>query len=204
MGTIASGPGSIGGIEFDSVYTQEEVLAADVPEYPVEDGFTTSDNVSIKATVLTVVAIIANNPITWASRHGSSSNRVGEIKRQLKKLFTTKRPVTYVSNGETWENMVVQGLKFPDDKESGDSIKATLTLKQITITEKQTALVTISFPRGGTSSTNAGSVSSKKSGTTGKSKSASSSKKSASTSSSKKNGSSIAYGTFSKLGLFSK
>ena len=143
MGTIASGPGSIGGIEFDSVYTQEEVLAADVPEYPVEDGFTTSDNVNIKATVLTVVAIIANNPITWASRHGSSSNRVGEIKRQLKKLFTTKRPVTYVSNGETWENMVVQGLKFPDDKESGDSIKATLTLKQITITEKQTALVTI-------------------------------------------------------------
>ena len=170
----------------------------------MEDGFTTSDNVNIKATVLTVVAIIANNPITWASRHGSSSNRVGEIKRQLKKLFPTQRPVTYVSNGETWENMVVQGLKFPDDKESGDSIKATLTLKQITITEKQTALVTISFPRGGTSSTNAGSVSSKKSGTTGKSKSASSSKKSASTSSSKKNGSSIAYGTFSKLGLFSK
>ena len=201
MGTIASGPGSIGGIEFDSVYTQEE---ADVPEYPVEDGFTTSDNVNIKATVLTVVAIIANNPVTWASRHGSSSNRVGEIKRQLKKLFTTKQPVTYVSNGETWENVAVQGLKFPDDKESGDSIKVTLTLKQITITEKQTALVTISFPRGGTSSTNAGSVSSKKSSTTGKSKSASSSKKNASTSSSNKNGSSIAYGVFSKLGLFSK
>lgn len=203
MGTIASGPGSIGGIEFDSVYTQEEVLDADVPEYPVEDGFTTSDNVNIKATVLTVVALIANHPVTWVSRHGSSFNRVGEIKRQLKKLFTTKQPVTYVSNGETWENVVVQGLKFPDDKESGDSVKVTLTLKQITITEKQTALVTISFPRGGTSSTNAGSVSSKKSSAASKS-TTSSSKKSASTSSSNKNGSSIAYGAFSKLGLFSK
>ena len=204
MGTIASGPGSIGGIEFDSIYTQEEVLDADVPEYPVEDGFTTSDNVNIKSTVLTVVAIIANHPVTWASRHGSSANRVGEIKRQLKKLFTTKQPVTYVSNGETWENVVVQGLKFPDDKESGDSIKVTATLKQITITEKQTALVTISFPRGGTSSTNAGSVSSKKSSAASKSsKSSASSSKSSSTSSSK-NGSSIAYGAFSKLGLFSK
>lgn len=199
MGTIASGPGSIGGIEFDSVYTQEEVLDADVPEYPVEDGFTTSDNVNIKATVLTVVALVANHPVTWASRHGSSSNRVGEVKRQLKKLFTAKQPVTYVSNGETWENVVVQGLKFPDDKESGDSIKVTITLKQITITEKQTALVTISFPRGGTSSTNAGSVSSKKSSSATKSNSTSSS-----TSSGNKNGSSIAYGAFSKFGLFSK
>ena len=199
MGTIASGPGSIGGIEFDSVYTQEEVLDADVPEYPVEDGFTTSDNVNIKATVLTVVALVANHPVTWASRHGSSSNRVGEVKRQLKKLFTAKQPVTYVSIGETWENVVVQGLKFPDDKESGDSIKVTITLKQITITEKQTALVTISFPRGGTSSTNAGSVSSKKSSSATKSNSTSSS-----TSSGNKNGSSIAYGAFSKFGLFSK
>ena len=199
MGTIASGPGSIGGIEFDSVYTQEEVLDADVPEYPVEDGFTTSDNVNIKATVLTVVALVANHPVTWASRHGSSSNRVGEVKRQLKQLFTAKQPVTYVSNGETWENVVVQGLKFPDDKESGDSIKVTITLKQITITEKQTALVTISFPRGGTSSTNAGSVSSKKSSSATKSNSTSSS-----TSSGNKNGSSIAYGAFSKFGLFSK
>ena len=165
----------------------------------MEDGFTTSDNVNIKATVLTVVALVANHPVTWASRHGSSSNRVGEVKRQLKKLFTAKQPVTYVSNGETWENVVVQGLKFPDDKESGDSIKVTITLKQITITEKQTALVTISFPRGGTSSTNAGSVSSKKSSSATKSNSTSSS-----TSSGNKNGSSIAYGAFSKFGMFSK
>lgn len=65
MGVRASSPASLGGIEFDSVKTKDEQLSAEVPEYATESGYTTSDDIIVKATTLTVTATIANRPVTW-------------------------------------------------------------------------------------------------------------------------------------------
>lgn len=162
MGVIATSPAVLGGIEFDSVLTKDEQLSAEVPDFATEKGYSVSDTIIIKPTTLSVEAVIANRPVTWLSRHGSSSNRVAEVTRQLRKIFVDRELVTYSANGDTWDNMAITSLNIPDDAESGDAIKVSFILKQVTVTRKQTALVTVSFPRGGTSSTNAGSVSSKK------------------------------------------
>lgn len=163
MGVKASSPASLGGIEFDSVITKDEQLTAEAPDFATEKGYSVGDTIIIKPTTLSIEAVVANRPVTWFSRHGSSANRISEVTRQLRKMFVDRKLVTYSANGDTWDNMAIVGLSIPDDAESGDSIKVSISLKQITVTEKQTALVTVSFPRGGTSGTNAGSVSSKKS-----------------------------------------
>lgn len=193
MGVRASSPASLDGIEFDSVKTKDEQLSAEVPEYATESGYTTSDDIIVKATTLTVTATIANRPVTWYGRHGSSANRVAEVTRQLRKLFVSRKLVTYIANGDTWENMALSGLKIPDDAESGDSVTVEFSLTQVTVTEKKTALVVVSFPRGGTTKTNAGSVSTKK--TTSKTASS----KSSSSSSSSSKGSSIAKGMLNRV-----
>ena len=172
MGVRASSPASLGGIEFDAVKTKDEQLSAEVPEYATENGYTTSDDIIVKATTLNVTA---------------------EVTRQLRKLFVSRKLVTYIANGDTWENMALSSLKIPDDAESGDSVTVEFSLTQVTVTEKKTALVVVSFPRGGTTKTNAGSVSTKK--TT--SKTASSKSSSSSRSSSK--GSSIAKGMLNRV-----
>ena len=146
MGVRASSPASLGGIEFDAVKTKDEQLSAEVPEYATENGYTTSDDIIVKATTLNVTAIIANRPVTWYSRHGSSANRVAEVTRQLRKLFVSRELVTYIANGDTWENMALSSLKIPDDAESGDSVTVEFSLTQVTVTEKKTALVVVSFP----------------------------------------------------------
>ena len=101
--------------------------------------------------------------------------------------------MTYIANGDTWENMALSSLKIPDDAESGDSVTVEFSLTQVTVTEKKTALVVVSFPRGGTTKTNAGSVSTKK--TTSKTASS----KSSSSSSSSSKGSSIAKGMLNRV-----
>lgn len=163
MGVRASSPAKLGGIEFDAVITKSEELSAESPEFATEKGYSVSDTIIIKPTTLSIEAVVANRPVTWLSRHGSSANRISEVTRQLRKMFTDRELVTYSANGDTWDNMSIVGLSIPDDAESGDSIKVSISLKQVTVTEKQMALVTVSFPRGGTSGTNVGSVSSKKS-----------------------------------------
>lgn len=163
MGVRASSPAKLGGIEFDAVITKSEELSAESPEFATEKGYSVSDTIIIKPTTLGIEAVVANRPVTWLSLHGSSANRISEVTRQLRKMFTDRELVTYSANGDTWDNMSIVGLSIPDDAESGDSIKVSISLKQVAVTEKQTTLVTVSFPRGGTSGTNTGSVSSKKS-----------------------------------------
>lgn len=195
MGIRATSPAVLGGIEFDSVITKDERLSAEAPDFATEKGYSVSDTIIIKPTTLSVEAVVANRPVTWLSRHGSSSNRIAEVTRQLRKIFVDRELVTYSANGDTWDNMAITGLDIPDDAESGDSIKVSFSLKQVTVTRKQTALVTVSFPRGGTSNTNAGSVSSKKTG----SSSSSGSKKSSSNGNNKKSNSTIPYGMLSGI-----
>lgn len=195
MGIRATSPAVLGGIEFDSVITKDEQLSAEAPDFATEKGYSVIDTIIIKPTTLSVEAVVANRPVTWLSRHGSSSNRIAEVTRQLRKIFVDRELVTYSANGDTWDNMAITTLNIPDDAESGDSIKVSFSLKQVTVTRKQTALVTVSFPRGGTSNTNAGSVSSKKAG----SSSSSSSKKSSSNGNNKKSNSTILYGMLSGI-----
>lgn len=195
MGIRATSPAVLGGIEFDSVITKDEQLSAEAPDFATEKGYSVSDTIIIKPTTLSVEAVVANRPVTWLSRHGSSSNRIAEVTRQLRKIFVDRELVTYSANGDTWDNMAITTLNIPDDAESGDSIKVSFSLKQVTVTRKQTALVTVSFPRGGTSNTNAGSVSSKKAG----SSSSPSSKKSSSNGNNKKSNSTILYGMLSGI-----
>ena len=201
MGVRASSPASLGGIEFDSVITKDEELSAEAPNFATEKGYSVGDSIIISPTTLSVVAKVANRPVTWLSRHGSSANRIAEVTRQLRKLFVQRELVTYSANGDTWENMAITSLKIPDDAESGDSINVSFSLMQVTVTEKQTALVTVSFPRGGASSTNAGSVSSKKASTSS-GKSASSSSKNASKSSNSDSNKTIAKAGFDAIGKF--
>ena len=41
-------PVSIGGVEFDVLVSSNETLAAEVPDYPVEDGFSVTDTIITK------------------------------------------------------------------------------------------------------------------------------------------------------------
>lgn len=176
MGIAATSPATLDDIEFDAVITKSEELSADVPQYAVEKGYSVGDTIIIKPVTLSISATIANRPVTWANRHAPSPNRIAEVTRRLRTLFVQRKLVTYTANGDTWKNMAITSLSIPDTKESGDTVTVTFSLSQVAVTEKKTTLVTVAFPRGGTTKSNVGSVSSKSSGSTSASSASSDSK----------------------------
>ena len=51
-------PLSINGIEFDALISESKVYNSDVPEYAVEDGYSVSDNISIRPTEIEITGIV--------------------------------------------------------------------------------------------------------------------------------------------------
>lgn len=198
IGNRATEPARIGNLEFDAILELMEEMAADVPSYATEAGFSVGDSIIQKPTELSVSGVFSNSPVTWASRHSPNQNRVREAIRELRAKFTSGSLFTYYQNGERYDNMALTGLSIPDKADEHGSVTVKLTMKQITVTTTQTTLVTLSFPRGGTSNTNTGSTSA----TRASSGSGSSSGGSGSSGGNGKSQSSILYSAGSAVGLW--
>lgn len=148
-------PASLGGIEFDCLISREQSYSADAPEYPVEDGFYVSDSILLKPLTIEVTAFITNTPVTWAARH-SGSNRVKTVSDALIELYKSKSLVSFVTPDKVYSNMAITQLSLPED-DYLNAIEVSISLKQISVTTAQTAVVS-SYNYSGTSNDNAGST----------------------------------------------
>lgn len=198
LGTLTTTPAKLGSLEFDAIMDSEEKLSAEAPTYATESGFAVGDSVIIKPTEVSISAIFSNSPVTWSYKHGSGQYRIRECVRELRSLFRSRQLFTYEQNGEVYENMAIIGLSIPDKPDEHGVLTVKITMKQITVTETQTALVSISYPRGGTTGTNTGSSSTTKTSSNG---SASSSAGSSSGSSSGEKQSAL-YSVGKMIGLY--
>lgn len=124
-------PASLGGIEFDCTISRERTYEADVPEYPVEGGFTVSDAILKKPLGLEVVVFVTNMPVTWAKIH-AGSNRVKTVSDALVNLYLSGKPVSFVTPDKVYENMAITKLSLPEE-DYANAIEIALSLKQVKI-----------------------------------------------------------------------
>lgn len=158
----ASSPVSIGGIQFDALIEQTPTFESQIPEFPIEIGYTISDSIINKPLVLEMVVLLSNTPVTWETWFGgASTDRVRRVSDRLLDLYVNKTPVNILTNDRMYENMGLESLKLPRKLETGDSIEIPLTFKQILYTETQT-VISPGFLRSGSSGQNAGTSKTKK------------------------------------------
>ena len=69
-------PVSLNGIEFDAILDNSETYSASVPEYPIDAGYSVSDNVALNAFQISMTLYVTATPVTWLSRHGAGESRV--------------------------------------------------------------------------------------------------------------------------------
>ena len=148
-------PASLGGVEFDCIISRERSYEADVPEYPVEDGYYVSDSILRKPMQLDITAFVTNMPVTWAKRH-SGSNRVKTITDALLDLYYAGELVSFVTPDKVYENMAITKLGIPEE-DYLNAVEISITLKEVTITSAETTTVS-SYDYSGSSSDSAGST----------------------------------------------
>lgn len=162
----AAKPATLGTLEFDAVVSRSETMDADIPEYATEAGYSVSDNICLKALTLDVEAVISNTPVTWANIHSPSQSRVETLCDEFRKLWKEKKTLTFSAGSDVYENMCIESLTLPRKAENGSSVYISLTLKQVTVAQSDTAAISINYARGGKSGQNTGSGQSKTTSTT--------------------------------------
>ena len=171
----AKQPVDIDGITFDALIEENRTLSADVPAYPVEEGFEVSDSIILQPETIDMTLYVTNTPVTWIAKHGVSMSRVQDVLKQLEEKYFAKEPVTITTSDNVYENMAIISIGLTKNFENSASREIPISFQQIRVTERRTATIPASYGRGGQTGTNAGTANTAQSGTPAPSASASAS-----------------------------
>lgn len=148
----AKQPVSIDGIEFDALIKSEITYEADVPQYPVESGFTISDTVIVKQTQIDMNLYLTDTPVTWRRRLGGQG-RSAQTLKQLENLFVERRLIVVSTSEATYKNMAIQTYSVSKSAEEGYSYEIPITLVQVNVTQSSTTTIPDSYGKSGATGT---------------------------------------------------
>ena len=150
-------PVNIGGIACDALIHHELGMETDIPDYPVEEGFSVQDTMILKPKTLTLTVIVSNTPITF--RSGASPTRVQQVAARFQELYTRRELITVTSSKGVFKNMGITSLSLPYDVSTKTSSEIPITLKEVLTTSSKTVTIPSEYGRGGDTGTTAGTAS---------------------------------------------
>lgn len=156
--TKAKAPASLNGIKFDAIISRETSYEADVPEYPVENGYYTSDAVLKKPITLSVTAFISDNPVTWKTQL-KEANRLEKTLKKLEDLYFAGELVTFTTSKRTYTSMAITSITIPETNEMANAVEVGIELKQIRIVKSKTVTIPDSYGLSGSTAESGGTVS---------------------------------------------
>ncbi len=152
-------PARLNGIKFDAIITRDRSYEADVPEYPVENGFYVSDAILKLPYQLNVTAFISDTPVTWKRELGRSRGRLQRTLNQLENLYFSGQVVSFITSSKVYSSMAITSLTIPETAEMGNAVEVQFTLKQIRVTRAKTTTIPASYGMSGTTGASGGASS---------------------------------------------
>lgn len=156
--SIPREPVTVAGVEFDAMIDRSESYSAKVPEFPVDAGYSVSDNAALDAFVLKMTLYVAGVPITWSGRHGRGEVWIEQVCNALLDVYFAREPITVTTQDSNYPNMVIESIEIKTSADIGYAREIPITLKQVTITSTETAVVPDSYVRSGKSMTTKGNA----------------------------------------------
>lgn len=146
----------LSGISFDALISFERTHEADIPDYPVEEGYSVQDTIILKPTIITVSAYLTSTPVTFGGR--ASGNHVEATAKSLVSLYESKQLVTFTCSKGVFRNMGIESLSLPYDTDSKGAMEVSFKLKQVRVTGSVTVSIPGSYGKGGATGINAGTA----------------------------------------------
>ena len=155
----AKEPTVVGGIEFDALIERTEDHTADVNQYPIDAGYSVTDNVALEPMKLKMTLYVTATPVTWLSRHGVGEQRVENICSQLLSLYESRSLISVTTPYKSYSNMVIRSISIRDTPQSGYAREIPIELTQVTITSARSVAVPPEYARSGSTMESAGAAS---------------------------------------------
>ena len=154
----------IGTYRIDASITESHVYESDVTEFPVEQGSAISDNIRLKAIMVTIEGVVTDTPIgvmadlrnavngdssftpttdaaTAKARGDAQSAPSTDALAAMLAIRDARQPVPIATSLQNFENMVLTNLEVPRDATTGSALRFTATFKQITLVTNQKTTV---------------------------------------------------------------
>lgn len=151
-------PVTVGNVKFDVLMNESIERSAEVPQYPVEDGYEVSDAILISPLTISITALISNMPVTWKNTFKGQSHRTKTEVNKLIKLYEKKTPVSYYNRQKRYKNMAITSLSIPKTEEMTECVEISLTLQEVKVTKPKVVDIDASYMRSGTTGTYAGTA----------------------------------------------
>lgn len=131
------------GLEMDVVFREGISLSSVVTRNGVEDRGFVSDHVTDNPERVTLDGFITRTPIDPLRilTGATLGDPVADAYELLRKLHADKEPLAYVSGLDVHEDMVLVGLDFPRDRQTGRALMFTATLEKVHIVGSEEAEV---------------------------------------------------------------
>lgn len=196
-------PTSIAGIEFDALISDDVGYTADIPEYPVENGYNVSDTIILKPITLSMTVFVSDTPATWRNRkgHHPAANRSIKVCKKMEDLYFKRKLVKVVTTDKIYTNMGITSMSISHSSEVGYARQIQLSLKKVYVTKRKTVYIPKYILQSGESKKNAGKATTSSSSSNSKSSSSSGSGSSGSGKSGSGKKGSILYNIGKKTGF---
>lgn len=125
-----NGAGKIGVLEMDVTVSENHSMRSDVTDSPVEDGTDISDHIRNAPRALTIEGVISKTPVNV--QHFNPL-RYRQAFKKLEQLHNDRVPVTVVTSFKTYKNMAVLQIDVRRDRDSGNIVQFTASLRQVRI-----------------------------------------------------------------------
>jgi hypothetical protein len=131
---------------FDAIISETHQGDAVVTDHPVEEGSDISDHVRRTPEALTCRIIVTDHPIIIARslraqpsiRGGDPFNRAADAYGFVKELKDGAKIVGFSTTLRDYANMVITSTAATRDKDTGNILDMTLTIREITIANTET------------------------------------------------------------------
>ena len=164
IGTIE--PTIVAGIEFDALIDKSEDYSATVPQYPVDSGYSVSDNVALEPLSLKLTLYVTATPVTWLNKHGTGMQRVENICNQLLNVYKARSMISITTPSKSYSNMIIKSIRIQDTTTQGYAKEIPVEFVQVTDTSAKTVTVPAEYERAGSTMESAGAASTTKASNT--------------------------------------
>jgi hypothetical protein len=155
----ATQPVSVDGIEFDALIDESRALAADIPDYPTEEGFEVSDTIMLHPLTLNMTLFLSDTPVTWRARLGAMPGRAEQVLERLEQAYAKRQLVTVVTTRKTFKNMGITSIQISRSKDVGYAYQIPIALKEVRVTQTKTVDIPADYGKSGSTGVSAGNVS---------------------------------------------
>lgn len=127
-------------IELDATLSEEHNMSSQISSHPIEKGTDITDHIRPEPESLTIEGVISSTPtqLKHVLKFVDRTKRFDNAEKQLRELWQKAEPFTVVTSLRTYENMVIQTLSIPRDKDTTNifRFKAQLRKVQLVSTEQ--------------------------------------------------------------------